>query len=96
MGHRSWFTKIDSAVEFGAFIHAFEMPPRDAFSYSDYEYTLKVKNSGPFEVGSTIIAWSSDSDQVLIRFPYLLRQQTQLLDIVNRKFPVVIFCCWCF
>lgn len=87
MGHRSWFTNLESKNEYNDFIHAIQKPNMAMFSYSDIVYFLKVNKDIPFKKGAIVAAWSSNSDLTIKKLPFYLRQQTELLDAVFKKYP---------
>ncbi len=87
MGRRSWLTRVDSVIEFRDAMESLAKPSDNLFGYSIPEFFLKVNDDGPFPVRSVIIAWVGDGDWTIRRLPYYLRQQTELLEALYRKFP---------
>jgi hypothetical protein len=89
-----WVTEVgllDSQIEYSDFWSAIEPPTDEKFGYHELgycetAYLLKVEKEGPFARGSIVAAWHSSGDWAVKKLPYYLRQQTQLLDAVNRKF----------
>lgn len=88
MGHRSWFTYVESKSEWEDFFSSIKERYAKRLYQSCYvTYLLAVAVEGPFPVGSIAIAWDGDGDSSLEYLPFYLRQQTHLLEGILKKFP---------
>lgn len=87
MGHRSWFTGINSKHELLELLEAIDRNKfKNLMGSCSLAYYLRPEESPVFD-SLGVIAWDSSGDWAIKGLPHFLRQQTKLLEQVQKNFP---------